>query len=141
MRSPPSKSPPSPPIPDPQLPLNPVKIQNRKLEAAMPQKLNVGQKTEVRVMIVLPGSSALGAYLPDWTETGDLITKKDIIQNIFPLEFSVEPSISHPLQTSVFVALAASDFEIEQATKILHVSPNHNSEVVTFFLTPRIPQK
>jgi hypothetical protein len=107
-----------------------VKIQNRK-EAAMPQK-NVGQKTEVRVMIV-PGSSALGAYLPDWTETGDLITKKDIIQNIFPLEFSVEPSISHPLQTSVFVALAASDFEIEQATKILHVSPNHNSEVVTFF--------
>ena len=117
------------------------KIQSRRFEAAMPKKSKVGQKTEVRVMVALPDSLGLRDYLPDWTKTGDLIAKKDVVQNKFPLEFPEHPATHELLSTNVFVALTAPDFKLKQAIKSLYISPKQDSGVVTFFLTPNVPQK
>ena len=113
----------------------------RRLDAAMPKTCKVGQRTEVRVMIALPNSAGLKNYLPDWTEAGDLISKKDAIESQFPFTFPVNSVTGKPEPTNIFISITASDFDVEQATRNLYLSPNQDSGVVTFLITPRIPHQ
>ena len=115
--------------------------QKRRLEAAMPKQCQVVQPTEVRVMVALHDSPGLRAALPDYTESGDLIEKNDVVQNDVPLEFPVDSKTQEPLPINVFVSLTAPDFKVEQPAKSIRVSPRYDSGIVTFFLTPIISQK
>ena len=108
--------------------------QKRRFEAAMPQSTQMGQETEVRVMVALSDSQGLRAHLPDWTETGDLIAKEDVVQNEVRLKFPVD-SGNLPLDIDLSVKITAPDFEVGPAKKI-SISPEYDSAVVTFLLTP-----
>lgn len=119
---------------------NPQHEDTRRLDAAMPRTCKVGRRTEVRVMIARLNSLGLSAHLPDWTDAGDLISKKDVTQTDFPLEFPIDPVTSKPKPTNVFITITAPEFEIEQASKSLYLSPENESGVGTFFLTPQLRQ-
>jgi hypothetical protein len=113
----------------------------RRFEAAMPEKSKVGQRTEIRVMVVLPDSLGLRAHLPAFTDAGDIIAQKDVIGNDAPLEFPINSATGEPLPINIFIAVTAPDFDIEQATKNISISPKFDSGTITFFLTPRLRQK
>lgn len=113
----------------------------RRFEAAMPEKSKVGQRTEIRVMVALPDSLGLRAHLPAFTDAGDIIAQKDVIGNDAPLEFPINSATGEPLPINVFIAVTAPDFDIEQATKNISISPKFDSGTITFFLTPRLRQK
>jgi formylglycine-generating enzyme required for sulfatase activity len=125
---------------DPPQPSSSVELR-RRLEAAMPKQCQVEQPTEVRVMVALHDSPGLRATLPDYTESGDLIEKNDVVQNDVPLEFPVDSKTQKPLSVSVFVSLTAPGFKVEISSKSIRVSPEYDSGIVTFFLTPNIIQK
>ena len=112
----------------------------RRLDAAMPNTCKVRQKTEVRVMIALPDSIGLKKYLPDYTEVGDLISKKDVNQSTFPFIFPKDPVTGEPKPFTIFISINAPDFEVEQSIKDLYLSPDQDSGVVTFFIAPKIKQ-
>ena len=113
----------------------------RHFEAAMPQKSKVGQRTEIRAMVTLPDSLGLRAHLPCFTDSGDVITKNDIVGNDAPLEFPVNQVTGEPLPINLFLGVTAPDFEIEQVTKNIFISPKLDSGIITLFLIPRIRQK
>lgn len=113
----------------------------RKLEAAMPKQCQVEQPTEVRVMVALHNSPGLRATLPDYTESGDLLEKNDVVQNDVPLEFPVDFKTQKPLPINIFVSLTAPGFKVEHPEKSIRVSPSYDSGIVTFFLTPVVSQK
>jgi hypothetical protein len=115
--------------------------QLRRLEAAMPSKAKVGRRTEVRVTISRTDSPGLRAYLPDWTEAGDIITRQDVVEHEIVLAFPVDPVTTRPLPTQVYISLRAPDFLLEQDMKILRISPEHDAGIVTFFLTPQVSQE
>lgn len=120
-------------IPTPQ----PARVEKlRNLEAAMPSQARVGRRTEVRVMVALPESMGLARYLPDFTESGELITKEDVSENDVAIDFPVDPVTGQELPTQLYIQLMTADFTVEQTVKILHIPPHHDSGVVTFFLTP-----
>ena len=110
----------------------------RRLEAAMPQQCPVGKPTEVRVMVALHDSPGLRATLPDYTESGELIEKNDVVQNDVPLEFPVDTRTQEILPIDVFVSVSAHNFKCEQPAKAIRVSANYDSGVITFSLTPII---
>jgi formylglycine-generating enzyme required for sulfatase activity len=113
----------------------------RRLEAAMPQTSQVDRPTEIRVMVALHDSPGLRATLPDVTESGDLIQKNDAVQNDVALEFPVDSRTREPLPINIFVSVTAPGFKIEQPAKSIRVSPKYDSGIITFFLTPTVPQK
>ena len=113
----------------------------RRLEAAMPQQCQADRPTEVRVMVALHDSPGLRATLPDVTESGDLINKNDAVHNEVALEFPVDSKTQEPLPINVFVSITALGFKIEQSAKSIRVSPKYDSGIITFFLTPAVPQK
>ncbi len=113
----------------------------RRLEAAMPKLSQVERPTEVRVMVALHDSPGLRATLPDVTESGDLIEKNDTVQNDVALEFPVDAKTREPLPINIFVSITAPGFKIEQPAKSIRVPPKYDSGIITFFLTPTIPQK
>jgi hypothetical protein len=117
-------------------------IENRRcFEAAMPQISKVGQPTEIKVMVALPNSPGLRAHLPVHTKAGDLIAKKDVVQNDIYVEFPIDPTTQEPLPTNIFLSVQAPDFEIDEPIINLHVPLKHDSGVLTFVLTPRERQK
>jgi formylglycine-generating enzyme required for sulfatase activity len=120
---------------------SPVVEMRRRLEAAMPQRSQVDRPTEVRVMVALHDSPGLRAKLPDVTESGDLIQKNDAVQNDVALEFPVDSKTREPLPINIYVSITAPSFKIEQPAKSIRVSPKYDSGIITFFLTPTIPQK
>jgi hypothetical protein len=110
----------------------------REFEAAMPKLAALERQTEVRVLIALPGSPGLRAYLPDWTEAGDVISRNDVIENEVLLEFPLDRN-HQPLPVNIFVSVTAADFEIEHRVREVQISPRHDSGMITFVLTPRRP--
>lgn len=52
----------------------------------------------------------------------------------------IDPVTSKPKPTNVFITITAPEFEIEQASKSLYLSPENESGVGTFFLTPQLRQ-
>jgi hypothetical protein len=113
----------------------------RRLEAAMPQISQVDRPTEIRVMVALHDSPGLRATLPDVTKSGDLLQKNDAVQNDVALEFPVDSKTREPLSINIFVSVTAPGFKIEQPAKSIRVSPKYDSGIITFFLTPTVPQK
>ncbi|MEH2177594.1 caspase, EACC1-associated type [Nostoc sp.] len=113
----------------------------RHFEAAMPQKSKVGRRTEIRAMVALPDSLGLRAHLPSFTDSGDVITKNDVVGNDTPLEFPVNQVTGEPLPINLFLGVTAPDFEIEQVTKNIFISPKLDSGIITLFLIPRIRQR
>ena len=122
-------------------PQNTSNEDERRLEAAMPKKCKVGQATEIRVMVSLSTSEGLRAYLPDYTEAGDIIIKDDTIQNYFPFEFPIDPVTLKPQPVNITLVINAPLFNVTEAVKTLHLAPKHDSGIVTFFLTPNEHQK
>lgn len=112
----------------------------RRLDAAMPRTCRVKQRTEVRALIALPNSVGLKKYLPDWTESGDLISKEDVNRNYFPLSFPIDPVTGKPTSTTIFISITAPDFQVEQSNKNLYLPPVQDSGILTFFITPQTQQ-
>jgi len=108
----------------------------RRFEAAMPRLAKVARTTEVRAMVSLSDSLGLRAHLPDFTEEGDLISKKDTVDNEFPFEFPVDQTTAEPMPTNVYLSVNAPGFDVREPVKALYLAPRLDSGVVTFFLTP-----
>lgn len=120
----------------------PLEIETRRrLEAAIPQQSKVGRPTEVRAMIALYDSLGLRAYLPDYTESGELLKRDDVVENDVSLEFPVDPNTQQPQPIEIFIFITAPDFSIEKSVKSIHVPPKYDSGITTFFLTPLVCRK
>jgi hypothetical protein len=112
------------------------KVLPRRLEGAMPRRATINIITEVRTMISLLDSLGLKQFLPDYTATGDLITKKDAQSNIFPVEFPVNSN--NELQAiNLYLTLVAQDFDIHNPRIDFMLDPQIDSGIMTFFLIPK----
>jgi hypothetical protein len=112
------------------------KVLPRRLEGAMPRQATINIITEVRTMISLLDSLGLKQFLPDYTATGDLITKKDAQSNIFPVEFPVNSN--NELQAiNLYLTLVAQDFDIHNPRIDFMLDPQIDSGIMTFFLIPK----
>jgi formylglycine-generating enzyme required for sulfatase activity len=115
-------------------------IRDRRLDAAMPKECHVGHTTEVRVLIALPGSQGLKAYLPDYTVSRELIDKGDVEGARTPINFPYDPNTNRLLLAYLYVKINAPHFRIVQRVQQLLVPPDKDSGMLTFFLTPNKPQ-
>lgn len=107
----------------------------RRFEAAMPRSCQQGLSTEVRCMVALSTSEGMRRFLPDVTESGDLISKDDVRGNETTVGFQ-----DGELLTVVHVEVRAPDFIIDEPVQQLAVRRGADSGVATFFIEPRHPR-
>ena len=112
----------------------------RRLDAAIPSQCYPNQRTEVRVLIALLTSDGLSAFLPDFTEAGDLIVKDDVETASAPIDFPIDSATGRLLPTDLFLKINAPDFELEEEVKSVRITPGIDSGMLTFFLTPMVHQ-
>lgn len=108
-----------------------TRLEQRRLEAAMPRSARVDLRTEIRTMVALPNSEGLRKYLPALTESGELIARNDVAGH------DVLVAFEHEEWTALYLELVAPDFEIEQPTVLLRVPRSSDSGVATFLVTPQ----
>jgi formylglycine-generating enzyme required for sulfatase activity len=115
-------------------------IQNRRLDAAMPKECQVGDTTEVRVLIALPDSQGLKAHLPGYTVSHELIDKGDVVAAGTPINFPYNPNTGRLEPSDLYVKIDAPDFTIGHPVQQLLVPPYKDSGVLTFLLYPNKPR-
>ena len=87
-------------------------------------------------MIALSNSEGLRKFLPDVTESGDLIRKDDVRANDVPVEFP-----DRGLLTVVHLELRALEFLIEEPVLRLAVRRGADSGIATFVMEPHAPRR
>ncbi len=107
--------------------------QARRLEAAMPQSVQVQQTTELLVMLPRASSEGLRAFLPKETEAGEIIEKDDVEERGAELVFEAP---DEPLTVYFAVEAAQKDFEIEEAVKRVKIHADRDGDYEVFYLTP-----
>ena len=110
--------------------------ERRRIDAAMPSQVTVERPTEIIVLICLPESEGLRATLPQYTESGEEIAKKDVRGRTLPVSFPIDHKSGDPLPTSVLIDVRASDFVIDQPSQKIDLSPEIDSGEIRFGLTP-----
>jgi hypothetical protein len=111
--------------------------QRRRLDAAMPAEAQVGVPTEVWSQICIVGSRGFRGELPQFTEFGDEITRKDVKQGNLVMDFPKDPYTDQLNATTVRLRVRAPEFDIHNPVQDVRVSPHHDSGKIIFSLTPR----
>jgi hypothetical protein len=111
-------------------------IRDRRLDAAMPKECQVNQTTEVRVLIALTNSKGLRAFLPDYTESHQLIAKGDVEKASAPINFSYDQLADRYLPAFLYVEIKAPDFQVTKRIQQILVPFDKDSGMLTFFITP-----
>jgi hypothetical protein len=111
---------------------------DRRLDAAIPGRIKVEHPTEVWAQVCLPDSSGFRDELPQYTDAGDEIVGGDVRDSRFPVAFPVDPVSGRPLPTQVRVEVHAPDFLPERLRQDIRLSPEADSGLLTFNLTPRV---
>ncbi len=113
----------------------------RRLDAAMPSQVSQGVPTEVRATLVMPESEGLRALLPDTTEAGDIITKKDVRAGNLSVAYPLDPQTGKPKPIGVTVRVHAPDFEIIEPQQHIMLHAGRDGGQLTFTLVPRVARK
>jgi hypothetical protein len=113
----------------------------RRLDAAMPGRTAVGRPTELWVQICLPDSEGFRTALPQYTRSGEEITKGDVRENNLAVVFALDQQTGAPLPARLRVEPRAPDFTLDQSYQDIQVSPFTDSGLMTFVLTPRQARK
>lgn len=119
----------------------------RRLEAAMPQKIASKVKTELWVKIPLEHSEGLKSQLPTRVSFGDLIRKRDIRSDSFPITFKRDPDNRNLLPLTVCLEAISDEFDITSilgeepecagSQVPLELHPDFDTRTVIFQLTPK----
>ena len=81
-------------------------------------------------MIALAHSEGLRARLPDFTSTGEVITKEDVQGTSIQVEFKTNV-------TRLLIEIDATDFQVVKPEQVVIVPQGIESGVVVFSLLPR----
>jgi hypothetical protein len=113
----------------------------RRLDAAIPQVASLGEPTEVRAMICLPGSEGLRSLLPHRSEDHREIGKEDVCEGDLMIAFPKDRRSGELQSTPVSIQVEAPDFEVGEPRQSLLLSPCRDSVVAVVSLTPRRPRE
>jgi DNA polymerase III delta prime subunit len=108
----------------------------RRLDAAMPAEAKIGVPTEVWAQICILGSRGFRSELPQYTEFGDEITRQDVQQEKFVMNFPRDSDTGQLTTMIVRLQVRAHDFQIDNPVQDIIVSPHHNSGKAIFSLMP-----
>jgi len=107
-----------------------IVAQPRRVEAALPESVHIGDTTELLVMIPRAGDLGLRAHLPIETEAGDLIEADDVTSKDLQFEFPTDPILVY-----IKVKASSRDFEVEEPVRTIKIHPDREGDYETFFLT------
>ena len=110
--------------------------QVRRLEAAMPESVQVQRGTEVWVMFPRAGSEGLRALLPAETVDGQIIEKDNVEESGAAIVF---PDRDQPIIVYISVEASSKDFEIEKPVKKVKVRADSDGIQYIFNLMPLRP--
>lgn len=110
--------------------------EQRRLDAATPSKMTVGQASELWVQICLTTSLGFIKDLPLQTKYGDEITKADVRGSELGVTFPVS-SEGQPLPAQVRIEIQAPDFEVNRKYVDAELSPGRDLSYIPFTVTPR----
>lgn len=113
--------------------------QRRRLDAAMPAECTINIPAEIRVLIAIPSSIGLKAYLPDYTESGEIITKGDVTDSNVRVIFPTDPGTGKLLPAHLWLRVSAPNFDIHEGVQGVQVLPDDDSGMFTFICIPRTP--
>ena len=105
----------------------------RVLDAAIPKNVTVGQAAELLIQIRRTDSGGLRAIVAADPDTE--AQPEDVRSNEFALEFPRGPD-GRLAPLRVQVSVDAPDFQPPRSEKTIVVTPEEDTEVVTFLLTP-----
>lgn len=108
--------------------------EERYLDAAMPNQVMIGQSTELVVLIRLPTSAGLRAYLKDAPQIE--AQAKDVKSSQFSLEFPPDKE-GKPAPLELYIDLETDDFDLPSKRKKIQVQAGKDTAVTIFRLTPR----
>jgi hypothetical protein len=107
-------------------------VQPRRLEAAMPKSVRVGDTTEVLVMIPRMSDQGLKEFLPKETEAGDVIAVDDLSSRDVEIEF---PEPEKPIFVYIKVDANDLDFDVEDPIRKIKIRPDREGDYEAFYLT------
>ncbi len=112
----------------------PQQMEERFLDAAMPEQVIVNEETELVTMIRVPNSeglrSLLGKHLQLQAQPEDI--KSESFELTFPLDERGNVSF-----LDLWIDIETSDFSLPETRKKIRVQPSKDSEYCIFLLTPR----
>lgn len=106
-------------------------VQPRRLEAAMPKSVRVGDTTEVLVMIPRISDQGLQKILPKETEAGDMIADDDMSSRDVEIEF---PEPEKPIFVYIKVDANDLDFDVEDPVRKIKIHPDKEGDYQAFYL-------
>jgi hypothetical protein len=109
--------------------------QDRRLDAAVPSRVIVGELTEILAMIATADSGGLRA-LVNASPTAFPVTPGDVRTTRFDLEFPVDAQ-GHLRAATVAVLVQSKDFDPPSVAKKILVPPRADSPVCTLLMRPR----
>ena len=116
------------------------KEEPRRIDAAMPQETAVGQSTPVQVMICLPDSKGLEAFLPLKADK-DEIRKKDVRKGGLTIAFPVDKKTGKTGPVPVKVTLETDDFKITDHSVNVQLAAGSDSGQLSFQAIPLKPSR
>lgn len=114
-----------------------VQEEARRLDAAMPGEVTEGRPTEVWTQICLPENEGFRARLPQYTQSGEEIARKDVREGALSIAFPIDPDTGEPQSVDLEVRLRAPDFDLDPAMQRVRLYLGRDSGEVIFHLTPR----
>jgi len=113
----------------------------RRIDAAMPRQTAVGESTPVQIMICLPESDGLKAFLPEVAQKSYEIEKRDVRAGGLTIAFPIDKKTGKLRPTSIVIEIEASDFKIEKNSIKVQLVTGLDSGLITFNLTPYYSRK
>jgi hypothetical protein len=108
--------------------------EERYLDAALPAHVEVGQDTELLILIRLPDSEGLKGLLEGEVEYQ--AQPEDVRSKRFEVEFPVDAK-GNAISPELWIEVETSDFELHERRKKIKVEPRKDTEHCVFLLRPK----
>ena len=108
--------------------------EERSLEAALPQKMRVGEESLLTVLIRHHSQESLASMVSEDDKFG--VGEEDVESEEFSLDFKRD-SNQRILDVGLVLVLEASHFDLPITQRRVKVKPGKNSSLITFLCTPK----
>jgi hypothetical protein len=112
------------------------KEEPRRIDAAMPRQTAVGETTPVQVMVCLPNSEGLKAFLPKKGVAPHEIKKRDVRAGGVTVAFPLDKKTGGFKPISAIIEITANDFKIKDNPQKVQLTRGLDSGQITFDLIP-----
>jgi|GEM_PF-142284 len=116
------------------------KEEPRRIDAAMPRETAVDRSTPVQVMICLPDSAGLEAFLPKRAGK-DEVKKKDVRKGGLTIAFPVDKKTGKVQPALVKIELETDDFKVKNNSTNVRLEAGSDSGQISFNVIPIKPSR